>query len=58
MMPNHAFQPTDLPPLRVVKSAAEGGSLSLVSPIVVFAGEISDFDIATYSLTARYGQPA
>ena len=23
-MPNHAFQPTYLPPLRVVKSAAEG----------------------------------
>lgn len=25
MMPNHAFQSTYLPPLRAVKSAAEGG---------------------------------
>jgi hypothetical protein len=25
MLPNNAFQPTYLPPLRVAKSAAEGG---------------------------------
>ena len=33
-------------------------ALALVAPAVVFSGEISDFDIATYSLTGRDGQPS
>lgn len=33
-------------------------ALALLAPFSVFAGEISDFDIATYSLTGKDGQPS
>lgn len=33
-------------------------ALALLAPFSAFAGEISDFDIATYSLTGKDGQPS
>ena len=33
-------------------------AVALLSPFFAFAGEISDLDIATYSLTGRDGQPS
>ena len=33
-------------------------TLALLAPFFAFAGEISDFDIATYSLTGKNGQPS
>jgi hypothetical protein len=33
-------------------------ALALLLPLLAFAGEISDFDIATYSLTGKDGQPS
>jgi hypothetical protein len=33
-------------------------TLAILAPFFAFAGEISDFDIATYSLTGKDGQPS